>query len=138
MSFTSRNFFLIVLICSSIQARAEWLKLVEGQPLTFDVHMDMDTVKQTGPMSIYRQARVLSQGPGLRDKGIASKVDLSEYDCMNGKRRIVSSSVFAKPWAEGESTQIAMTDPSLTEWHDMPQPLGQHTISLLCPSGKDD
>ena len=117
---------------------AEWQLLSEANPQDSEQYIDLKNVKQTGPMAIYRQVRVLTQGAAVAANGVLSTLALYEYDCMNTKFRLVQTSGFSRQWAEGERmTDSASSSPvkwlSLTE-----QTLGQKTFDLLCPDGKDN
>lgn len=129
----------MVLTSLSGSVHAEWEKVSEGSATTAETFIEMDTVKQAGPMSIYRQVKVLSQGPALAGKGFSSKVELLEYDCMNSKLRILRISGYSKAFAAGDSVPVAPPTSALSEWHELPKNLlGQHTFDRLCPSGNDN
>jgi len=119
-------------------AMADWQILADGRNQEPAQYIDLQKVKQTGPMAIYRQVEVLSQGSTLAANGVLSTLALYEYDCMNAKFRLLQISGFSRQWAEGQTTPLAQSS-SIGEWLPLPlQPLGQHTYDLLCPGGKDN
>lgn len=68
-------------------AKAEWTTIVSDPRLKLEHYIDQDSVKQSGPMAIYRQVKVLRQGDELANLGIQSVLGNYEYDCMNVKFR---------------------------------------------------
>lgn len=118
---------------------AEWVKVSDTHLSEPEHYIDIDSVKQMGPMAIYRQVNVLSQGSALIPKDISSKLALHEYDCMNKKLRVLQSTGFSEAWAKGEQTVLVSPSPNSKAWQELPMgPLGQITWDALCPSGKDD
>ena len=121
---------------------SEWSKLVnpisqvKQQDEQFsEKFIDMDTVKQTGPMAISRQVMILSQG-ARTPQGVMSSLSLYEYDCMNTKLRIINTTSFTEEWAKGEIVALPPA-PNLRDWDNLPRTvLGKQTFDMLCPSGK--
>jgi len=130
---------LVVLASVSTNVNAKWEKVSEGDASSAGKYIELESVKQAGPMSIYRQVKVLSQGSAQDLKGMSSKVELFEYDCMSSKLRILQESGYSKLWATGDALEIPVEPQAVREWHELPKsPLGLQTFNLLCPSGKDD
>lgn len=126
----------MLVICSV--ARAQWQQVPQENPQDIEHFIDQQSVRQTGPMSIYRQVKVLSQGSALKQQSIESTVSLHEYDCMNAKLRILQTTAYSKPWGEGTSMALKQS-PSTGQWHDLPRDaLGQTVFDTLCPSGQDE
>ena len=122
----------IVLMCTT--AGAEWKKIANGNWQEPEQYIEMDSVKQTGPMAIYRQVNVLSQGGALLPKEVSSKLSLHEYDCMNSKFRVVQTSAYSEAWAAGDKVVLPSPTQKSKDWQDLPpQSLGQITLSMLCP-----
>ena len=132
-------FFLLVLASVNSSAYAAWEKVSEANSADPEMYIEMESVKQAGPMSIYRQVKVLSQGPSLNVNRMGSKVELYEYDCMNSKLRVLQVSGYSQAWATGEAADAPPLNAVMREWQDLPKSqLGQATFNMLCPSGKDD
>ena len=134
-----RQFFIsLFFICVSPLVMAEWQLLSEANSQESGQYVDLQDVKQTGPMAIYRQVRVLTQGAAGAANGVLSTLALYEYDCMNTKFRLLQTSRFSRLWAEGESMTVsASSGPG--QWLPLSaQALGQKTFDLLCPDGKDN
>jgi len=133
--------FILFLLAISPPVFSEWSKLInpkypakqQNEQLN-EKFIDMDTVKQTGPMAIYRQVMILSQG-SRTPQGVISSQSLYEYDCMNTKLRIINTTSFTEEWAKGEIVALPPA-PHLREWVNLPSTvLGKQTFDMLCPSG---
>jgi len=126
---------LICFIAASV--KAEWITIVSDPRLKVEHFLDQESVKQSGPMAIYRQVQVLRQGYELTKMGYQSVLGHYEYDCMNVKFRILNEIGYKEIWAKGESSIMSTAD-GIIEWMALPQnPLGQMTFDLVCPSGND-
>ena len=142
MKLLPSSLFSLFLMAISPPVFSEWSKLAnpisqaKQQDEQFsEQFIDIDTVKQTGPMAIYRQVMILSQG-ARTPRGVMSSLSLYEYDCMNTKLRIINTTSFTEEWAKGEIVALPPA-PHLREWSDLPRTvLGKQTFDMLCPSGK--
>ena len=134
-----RHFIYLLLFLAQTAALAEWVSVAtENQPV-IEQYINLKTVKQTGPMSIYRQVKVLSQGSEIAVNGVVSTLAVHEYDCMRSKVRIFPASGYSGQWANGEEVPVPLQSPNLSEWHALSlHRLGQKTFNLLCPSGSDN
>jgi hypothetical protein len=118
---------------------AEWLKLSDEKVLVSGYYIQTESVKQTGPMAIYRQVQVLHQNPLVTDKAFLSKLYLYEYDCMNKKFRLLRATGFGQAWAQGAESELLTIASAGRDWTELPDgDLGQITFDYLCPSGKED
>jgi len=118
---------------------ADWARVGDEQGTSLNYFVDMQSVKQTGPMSIYRQVTVLIQGPALKSQSLGSTISLNEYDCMTGKLRVLQTTGFTQPWGNGDKLPLSSSPSKANDWQVLPEtPLGQQTLNMLCPSGKDD
>jgi hypothetical protein len=117
---------------------AEWQILSDGGSDEPQQYIDLQNVKQAGPMAIYRQVQVLSQGAAVLTPGVLSTLLLYEYDCMNTKFRLLEATGFSMQWAKGQAMTLSVSSSS-TKWLPLPlQALGQKTFDLVCPDGKDN
>ena len=142
MKMLPSSLFSLFLMAISPPVFSEWSKL--ANPISqakqkdeqfSEKFIDMDTVKQTGPMAIYRQVMILSQG-ARTPQGVISSQTLYEYDCMNTKLRIINTTSFTEEWAKGEIVALPPA-PNLREWGNLPRTvLGKQTFDMLCPSGR--
>lgn len=134
-----RQYFVgLFFIFASPFVMADWQIISGGAPTDAEQYIDLRNVKQTGPMAIYRQVQVLSQGAAVSTPGVLSTLVLYEYDCMNTKFRLLEATGFSMQWAKGQTMPLSGSS-SPTKWLPLPlQALGQKTFDLLCPDGKDN
>ena len=126
----------LVLVSSSVLA--EWQRLGGKQSDGRQLFMDPQSVKQAGPMAIYRQVQVLSQGPNLFAPTAASIVTLYEYDCVSFRARVLGVEGFDKPWAAGNTLKLPSPSPAATQWHTPAEAcLAEPMADALCPRGDD-
>ena len=126
----------LVLVSSSVLA--EWQRLGGQQSNGRELFMDPQSVKQAGPMAIYRQVEVLNQGPNLLAPAAASTLTLYEYDCMSSRVRVLGVEGFDKPWAAGNTLKLPLPSPAVAQWHISAEAsLAQPMVDMLCPRGGD-
>lgn len=114
-------------------AMADWQILSDGNKQEPEQYIDLQKVKQTGPMAIYRQVPVLSHGSIAAAPGALSTLALYEYDCMNARFRLLQISGFSRLWAEGQSLALSPSS-GPGQWLPLPeQQLGRKTFNMLCP-----
>jgi hypothetical protein len=117
---------------------ADWKTLSTDRPSGYEQYIDLEKVKQSGPMAIYRQVQVLSQAKAVAANSALSTLALYEYDCMNTKVRLLEISGFSRQWAEGQPVPVAAPS-AHAQWLPLSaQMLGQKIFDLICPYGKDD
>ena len=137
-TFKSYVFLFGCLVGVSSSVSAEWQKLYGKQSNGRELFMDPQSVKQAGPMAIYRQVNVLGQGPHLLTPTAASTVTLYEYDCMSSRVRVLQVVGFDKPWAAGNRLELPLPSPSTAQWHTSAEPvLAKSMVDLLCPGGDE-
>ena len=126
----------LVLVSSSVLA--EWQSLSGEQSNGRQLFMDPQSVKQAGPMAIYRQVQVLSQGPNLLAPTAASIVTLYEYDCVSFRARVLRVVGFDEPWAAGNTLQLPSPSTAEAQWHTPTEAsLAEPMVAALCPRGDD-
>ena len=133
------HFFISVCGCMlSLSALAEWAPLAIPSGTTAQHFIQTDTVKQTGPMSIYRQVEALTQDLNGLIEGVISQLTLAEYDCMNTQFRVLSVSRYAKPWAQGDAVFTKVIKPAQREWRSLDaHPYGAEILAMVCPDGTE-
>lgn len=138
MAKNSRWFIQGFFLLTSSTVLAQWQPIPHKNSNEPEHFLDLRSVKQTGPMSIYRQVKVLSQGTERQSQFLESSVSLHEYDCMNAKLRVLSVARFSRPWGEGNELPDSRPTTPVNVWQELPKtPLGQPALDILCPSGKD-
>jgi len=134
-----RQYFVgLFFIFTSPFVMAEWQILSDGGSHEPQQYIDLQNVKQAGPMAIYRQVQVLSQGADVSTPDVLSTLLLYEYDCMNTKFRLIEATGFSMQWAKGQAMTLSVPSSS-TKWLPLPlQAIGQKTFDLVCPDGKNN
>lgn len=128
----------LLLSLFAVSVHAEWVSIGSKPLHELEHFIDHDSVKQSGPMAIYRQVQVLTQGDKLTNMGFQSVLGNYEYDCMNGKFRALKETGYKEHWAKGDGRTLKL-GVDMVEWTPLPQsPLGQMTFDLVCPSGNDN
>ena len=126
------------LVLASSSVLAEWQQLGGQQSNDRELFMDPQSVKQTGPMAIYRQVQVLNQGPDLLEPTAGSTVTLYEYDCMSSRVRVLRVVGFDKPWAAGNALKLPSPSTAAVQWHTpVEASLAQPMVDTLCPRSDD-
>ena len=126
----------LVLVSSSVLA--EWQKLNGKQSNGRQLFMDPQSVKQAGPMAIYRQVQVLSQGSDLLAPDATSVVTLYEYDCVSFRARVLWVVRFDKPWGAGNPLKLSSFSAAAGQWHTPAEAsLAGPMVDALCPQGDD-
>lgn len=126
----------LVLVSSSVSA--EWQRLSGEQSNGRQLFMDPQSVKQAGPMAIYRQVQVLSQGPNLLAPTAVSIVTLYEYDCVSFRARVLRVVGFDEPWAAGSTLKLSSPSTAAAQWHTPAEAsLAEPMVAALCPRGDD-
>ena len=126
----------LVLVSSSVLA--EWQRLSGEQLHGRQLFMDPQSVKQAGPMAIYRQVQVLCQGPNLLAPTAASIVTLYEYDCVSFRARVLRVVGFDQPWATGNTLKLPSPSAAAAQWHTPAEAsLAEPMVDALCPRGDD-
>ena len=126
----------LVLVSSSVLA--EWQRLGGEQSNSRQLFMDPQSVKQAGPMAIYRQVQVLRQGPNLLAPTAASIVTLYEYDCVSFRARVLRVVGFDEPWAAGNTLKLPSPSTAAAQWHIPAEAsLAEPMVAALCPQGND-
>ena len=126
------------LVLASSSVLAEWQSLGGKQSNGRQLFMDPQSVKQAGPMAIYRQVQVLSQGPNLLAPTAASIVTLYEYDCVSFRARVLRVVGFDEPWAAGNTLKLPSPSAAAAQWHTPAEAsLAESMADALCPRGED-
>lgn len=119
-------------------ANAAWTQLDPDSGATGQRrYVDLDTVRQAGPMAIYRQVSELTVFATRLESGAVSIVRTSEYDCMSARVRVLREAGFRSPWAGGETASIPVEYRRQGGWHALSaDPAGEAVWDLLCPGGE--
>ena len=105
-----RTLILLALLSFCQLAFADWSRIAEKSHPEPQQYIDLDSVKQTGPMAIMRRVWELRNFSKPVNGGVRSIKRLSEYDCMNQRHRVIQELWFTDPWAQGESVASGRKD----------------------------
>lgn len=118
-------------------ANAAWTQLdLDSGATDKRRYVDLDTVRQAGPMAIYRQVIELTVYATRLESGVMSILRTAEYDCMGARVRVLTEAGFRAPWADGETASIPLAYRRQGDWSDLSaDPAGEVVWNLLCPGG---
>ena len=130
----------LVVVFSHSIASAAWTQLDPDLSATDQRrYVDLVTVRQAGPMAIYRQVSELTVYPTHLEFGAISILRTSEYDCMTARVRVLTEAGFRSPWADGQTLRIPMEYRRQGDWYALSaHPAGAAVWNLLCPGGAEE
>ena len=105
MKFT----FLLLALAAASPASAEWTH--QGSTSDVNFYIDLSTIKKSAEV---RRVWQLQNRNIPSKSGTRSLRALSEYDCKEGKYRIIQIDTFSEAMAQG--TPLS-TDPTPGQWH---------------------
>jgi hypothetical protein len=122
----------------------QWVPVGTRSMNPLPVYIKPETVRQSGPMAIYRQVEELrneaapvAQGSGTP---VGSVWQLVEYDCMQPRVRILKRTAFSGHWASGEEVPAltTVTPPNRLDWRNLADhPFALDVIREVCPGLQD-
>lgn len=127
----------LVVVFAHGVAHAAWTQLDPDSGATDQRrYVDLGTVRQTGPMAIYRQVSELTVYATPLEFGAISILRRSEYDCMSARVRVLTESGFRSRWADGDAATIPVAYRRQGDWYALnTDPAGEAVWNLLCPGG---
>ena len=116
----------LLLLLASAPAAAEWVKYATND-LGTNLYFDPATIRVDGNLRRVWGLQDLKQ----RDsKGAMSRRGLEEYDCKDGRMRILSFSFHSEPMARG---MIIASEDSPSKWvYIPPGAVYEHLLKHLC------
>jgi hypothetical protein len=97
-------------------------------------YVDLDTVRQAGPMAIYRQVSELTVYATRLASGAMSILRTSEYDCMSARVRVLKEAGFRSLRADGETASIPVEYRRQGDWYALgADPADEAVWNLVCP-----
>lgn len=133
-----RTLILLALLSFCQLAFADWSRIAEKSHPEPQQYIDLDSVKQTGPMAIMRRVWELRNFSKSLNGGVRSIKRLSEYDCMNQRHRVIQELWFTDPWAQGESVASGRKDEAEPAWHPVKaKSINKVILDELCPHEND-
>ena len=133
-----KTLFLLLLFSFSQAALADWSRVAETSHPEPQQYLDLDSVKQTGPMAIMRRVWELRNYSTPHHDKVRSIKRLSEYDCMDRRHRVVQELWFTDPWAKGESVPPPLRDDAELAWRPIaPRSINEIILDEMCPHEND-
>ena len=133
-----KTLFLLLLFSFSQAALADWSRVAETTHPEPQQYLDLDSVKQTGPMAIMRRVWELRNYSTPHHDKVRSIKRLSEYDCMDRRHRVVQELWFTDPWAKGESVPPPLRDDAELAWRPIaPRSINEIILDEMCPHEND-
>jgi len=133
-----KTLFLLLLFSFSQAALADWSRVAETSHPEPQQYLDLDSVKQTGPMAIMRRVWELRNYSTPHHDKVRSIKRLSEYDCMDRRHRVVQELWFTDPWAKGENVPPLLRDDAELAWRPIaPRSINEIILDEMCPHEND-
>jgi len=133
-----KTLFLLLLFSFSQAALADWSRVAETSHPEPQQYLDLDSVKQTGPMAIMRRVWELRNYSTPHHDKVRSIKRLSEYDCMDRRHRVVQELWFTDPWAKGENVPPPLRDDAELAWRPIePRSINEIILDEMCPHEND-
>ena len=130
--------FLLLLLSFCQSALADWSRIAEKSHPEPQQYIDLDSVKQTGPMAIMRRVWELRNYSKPVQDGVRSVKRLSEYDCMDRRHRVLQELWFTEQWAKGENVAPGRQDNGEPAWRPIEaKSVNEIIFDEVCPSGND-
>jgi hypothetical protein len=125
----------LVVVFSHGVANAAWTQITPDSGAAHQRrYVDLGTVRQAGPMAIYRQVTELTVYATHLEFGAISILRTTEYDCMSARVRVLTEAGFRSPWADGETTRIPLEYRLQGDWYALSaDSAGEAVWNLLCP-----
>lgn len=133
-----RTLLLLLLICFSASASADWVRVGETNHPEPQIYIDPDSVKQTGPMAIMRRVMELRNYSKADTDKVKSVKRLAEYDCMDRRHRVLQEFGYSADWAKGESIDLRGIDNPDRQWQAIKAgSVAEGIFVELCPQMND-
>jgi len=123
-----KHMIIAVLSLAASTAWADWVKVTESQ--TFSIYLDPATISKSGDM---RRAWQLTDYKELvLPERYLSSLDLLEFDCKEGRRRMLSFSEHSGPMGTGPVRSASSTGAPSPWRNDPPASVGEATRAYVC------
>ena len=134
-----KSLFLLLLLFISATASADWLKINGVADPSSEKFIDMDAIRQTGPMNTMRRVwEVSNLTTGTANKALSIK-NHTESDCKDRRIRILEESNFSEHWAKGESLTVTGHDTKPGNWSSIRKgSVSEAIFNRVCPSDESD
>ena len=133
-----KTLILLALLSFCQLAFADWSRIAEKSHPEPQQYIDLDSVKQTGPMAIMRRVWELRNYSKPVNGGVRSIKRLSEYDCLNHRHRVIQELWFTDPWAQGQQVATGRKDEADPAWRPIKaKSINKVILDEMCPHEND-
>ena len=125
-----------IFLVGSTTALADWVKIDSPISSLYEKFIDLNAIRQTGPMNTMRRVWELNNLAKASANNIASVKQQVEYDCKDRRYRVIEESSFSERWAQGESLAAAASSTKAGDWNAIdPGGISQTVFNRVCPNG---
>ena len=134
-----KNLFLLLLMCMSATALADWVKIYGAADDSSEKFIDTEAVRQTGPMNTMRRVWEISNLTTAASNKVLSIKKYTEYDCKDRRIRVLEENSFSEHWALGEGLTVMGHDIKPGNWGGIRKGSVSDTIfNRVCPNDESD
>lgn len=114
---TKKPLCVVLAVLGCTAAHAEWVAMPRATDGSLETFIDLETVRQTGPMNIMRRVWQLSLlAPGAANKALSVKSHV-EYDCKDGRYRVLEVNYFTEAWGRGRQLESTVPSAVSSDWN---------------------
>ena len=129
----------LLLLTVCFPTYADWVPIIDANNTSFEKFIDLENVKQSGPMAIMRQVWELNNYLQKDASGIFSDKILVEYDCQNHQLRLLKRLKSTGHWAMNQELPSEIVTLTEGSWSPInPTSIEEKIINTVCPEGRDD
>ena len=134
-----KKLFLLILVFTSAPASAEWLKIKGKADSSPGKFIDVETIRQTGPMNTMRRVWEIDHLAEPDSNGALSIKNYVEYDCKDHRVRMLEESSFTEYWAKGQNLASRVHDSKSAKWRAIgKRSVGEIVFRRVCPHDESD
>ena len=139
LSANVKKLFPFLLLFMNASASAEWLKIKGTAANSAEKLIDVETIRQTGPMNTMRRFWELNHLTERAPNKALSIKSYMEYDCKDRRVRVLEESSFTEYWAQGEKLALTVHDSQLTKWNAIgKRSINETVFKRVCPHDESD
>ena len=133
-----KSLFFLLIFSLSQTAFADWSRVGEKSHPEPHHYVDLDSVKQTGPMAIMRRVWELRNFSKPDNNNVKSVKRLSEYDCMDRRHRLIQELWFTEHWAKGDNVVSPVRGDAELAWRPIElKSIDEIILDEMCPHEND-
>ena len=139
LSAIVKNVVPLLLLFLAPSASAEWSKIQGTVAHSTEKFIDLETIRQTGPMNTMRRFWEINHLTERAPNKALSIKSYMEYDCKDRRVRVLEQSSFTEYWAQGEELAPTVRDGEAVKWNVIGKRSINETIfKRVCPHDESD